>query len=107
MTIEFRLAPHAAERLAFSYSPAMEAVLSLHVLIEPKHHPVQYEWVRAMRRLSPALKREIDLFGFAYRTYFPEFFFPPRPEGCQTSRTNCSGCAAWMSSWCGLSSRRR
>jgi Family of unknown function (DUF5937) len=64
VTIEFGLPPHGAERLAFSYSPAMEAVLSLHVLIEPKHHPVQHEWVRAMRRLSPALKREIDLFAF-------------------------------------------
>src|SRR5262249_58762512 len=55
----------------------MEAVLSLHVLVEPKHHPVQHEWVRAMRRLSPALKREVDVFAFAYRAYFPEFFFPP------------------------------
>jgi len=55
----------------------MEAVLSLHVLVEPKHHPVQHEWVRAMRRLPPALKREIDAFAFAYRAYFPEFFFPP------------------------------
>jgi len=54
----------------------MEAVLSLHVLVEPKHHPVQHEWVRAMRRLSPALKREIEAFAFAYRGYFPEFFFP-------------------------------
>jgi len=50
MTIAFRLPPSAAERVAFSYSPAMEAVLSLHVLVEPKHHPVQHEWVRAMRR---------------------------------------------------------
>ena len=51
VTIVFRLPPAAAERVAFSYSPAMEAVLSLHVLVEPKHHPVQHEWVRAMRRL--------------------------------------------------------
>ena len=55
----------------------MEAVLSLHVLVEPKHHPVQHEWVRAMRRLSPALKRAVDGIAFAYRAYFPEFFFPP------------------------------
>lgn len=74
--IVFRLPPSAAERVAFSYSPAMEAVLSLHVIVEPKHHPVQHEWVRAMRRLSPALKREIDVFAFAYREYFPEFLFP-------------------------------
>ena len=33
MTIGFRLPPAAAERVAFSYSPAMEAVLSLHVLV--------------------------------------------------------------------------
>ena len=80
MTIEFRLPPSAAERVAFSYSPALEAVLSLHVLVEPKHHPVQHEWVRAMRRLPPALKREIDVFAFAYRAYFPAFLFPS-PSG--------------------------
>jgi DNA-binding transcriptional ArsR family regulator len=79
VTIVFRIPSPptpAAERVAFSYSPSMEAVLSLHVLVEPKHHPLQHGWVRAMRRLPPALKREIDLFAFAYRTYFPEFFFP-------------------------------
>lgn len=76
MTIVFQLPASAAERVGFSYSPAMEAVLSLHVLVEPKHHPVQHEWVRAMRRLPPALKREVDVFAFAYRAYFPEFFFP-------------------------------
>lgn len=80
MTIVFRLPPAAAERIAFSYSPVMEAVLSLHVLVEPKHHPVQHEWVRAMRRLSPTLKREIEAFAFAYRAYFPEFLFPS-PSG--------------------------
>jgi hypothetical protein len=80
VTIVFRLPPSAAERVAFSYSPVLEAVLSLHVLVEPKHHPVQHEWVRAMRRLSPALKREIEVFAFAYRAYFPEFLFPS-PSG--------------------------
>ncbi|HEY6887552.1 MAG TPA: DUF5937 family protein [Solirubrobacter sp.] len=76
MTIVFRVPRAAVERVGFSYSPSLEAVLSLHVLVEPKHHPVQHGWVRAMRRLSPALKREIDVFAFAYRAYFPEFFFP-------------------------------
>ena len=107
MTIVFRLPPSAAERVAFSYSPAMEAVLSLHVLVEPKHHPVQHEWVRAMRRLSPALKREVDVFAFAYRAYFPEFFFPPAAGEHRTSRASCGGCAALMSSWCVWSSRSR
>jgi DNA-binding transcriptional ArsR family regulator len=76
VTIVFRVPASAAERVGFSYSPSMEAVLSLHVLVEPKHHPVQHGWVRAMRALPPALKREIDVFAFAYRAYFPEFFFP-------------------------------
>ena len=80
MTIEFRVPATATELVGFSYSPALEAVLSLHVLVEPKHHPVQHPWVRAMRRLPPALKREIDAFSFAFRSYFPEFFFPP-PTG--------------------------
>ena len=76
MTIVFRVPASAMERVGFSYSPSLEAVLSLHVLVEPKHHPVQHGWVRAMRRLSPALKREIDVFAFAFRAYFPEFLFP-------------------------------
>jgi DNA-binding transcriptional ArsR family regulator len=76
VTIVFRVPASGAERVGFSYSPSLEAVLSLHVLVEPKHHPVQHGWVRAMRGLSPALKREIDAFAFAYRAYFPEFFFP-------------------------------
>jgi DNA-binding transcriptional ArsR family regulator len=76
MTITFRIPASGSELVGFSYSPSMEAVLSLHVVVEPKHHPVQHAWVRAMRRLSPALKREIDVFSFAFRSYFPEFFFP-------------------------------
>src|SRR3954447_17990895 len=76
VTIAFRLPASAAERVAFSYSPSLEAVLSLHVLVEPKHHPLQHGWVRAMQRLPAALKREIDALAFVYRAYFPEFFFP-------------------------------
>jgi DNA-binding transcriptional ArsR family regulator len=76
MTIVFRVPASGAELVGFTYSPSLEAVLSLHVLVEPKHHPVQHRWVRTMRSLSPALKREIDVFAFALRSYFPEFFFP-------------------------------
>ncbi|GLZ76966.1 hypothetical protein Afil01_17730 [Actinorhabdospora filicis] len=74
--ITFHLPASAVDRLAFAYSPALEAVLSLHVLIEPKHHPLQHEWVRRMRGLSPTLKREIAAFGFVYRSHFPAFFYP-------------------------------
>jgi DNA-binding transcriptional ArsR family regulator len=74
--ITFHLPPTAVERLAFAYSPVLEAVLSLHVLVEPKHHPLQHQWARQMRSLSPTLKREIAAFSFAYRSYFPAFLFP-------------------------------
>jgi hypothetical protein len=33
-----------------------------------------------MRKLSPELKREIEAFSYAVRSYFPEFLFP-RPTG--------------------------
>ena len=74
--ITFRFAADPAESIAFSYSPVVEAVLSLHVLTEPKHHPLQHPWVRRARDFPPALKREIAAFGFAYRGFIPEFLVP-------------------------------
>lgn len=76
MTIVFRIPAAGPEVVGFAYSPSLEAVLSLHVLAEPKHHPLQHPWVRSMQKLPPALKRDIDTFSFAFRSYFPEFFFP-------------------------------
>lgn len=80
MTIRFRLPAEAAERAAFAYSPLLELVLSLHVLVEPKHHPLQQAWVRQMRALPAPLRREIGVFAFAYRSYFPGFLLP-EPAG--------------------------
>jgi DNA-binding transcriptional ArsR family regulator len=71
--IRFRLPPEGDECLAFAYSPLLEAVLSLHVLVEPKHHPLQHEWVRRMRSLPSELRREIRRLGFAYTRVVPEF----------------------------------
>jgi DNA-binding transcriptional ArsR family regulator len=76
MAIRFRIADAAAEQVAFAYSPLLEAVLSLHVLTEPKHHAAQHAFVRQARRLSIPLKREIAAFSFAYRSYFPGFLYP-------------------------------
>ena len=70
----------AIERVGFAYSPLLEAVLSLHVLVAPKHHPLQHEWVRAMRSLSPSLKRRIAGLSWAYRTSFPDFLLPSPTE---------------------------
>jgi DNA-binding transcriptional ArsR family regulator len=51
-------------------------VLSLHVLVEPKHHPLQHPWVRRARSLRPALKRAIAEFSFVYRRHVPSLFGP-------------------------------
>jgi DNA-binding transcriptional ArsR family regulator len=64
------------ERVAHAYSPLLEAVLSLHVLVEPKHHPLQHPWIRQMRSLPAQLKREIAAFAFVYRRHVPDVFAP-------------------------------
>jgi len=79
VAIRFVLPEQESESVAFSYSPAVEAVLSLHVLVAPKHHPLQHAWVRRMRTLDPNLRAEIQAFRFAYVGHFPDFLFP-RPD---------------------------
>jgi DNA-binding transcriptional ArsR family regulator len=79
--IRFRLPPDAEECLAFTYSPLLEAVLSLHVLVAPKHHPLQHEWVRGMRALPARLRRRIKELGFAYDLLVPEFLMPSPDAG--------------------------
>ena len=75
MAIRFYLPAEASERVAFAYSPLLETVQSLHVLVEPKHHPLQHAWVRKMRRLPARLRREIADFSFLYRWNLPDFLF--------------------------------
>jgi DNA-binding transcriptional ArsR family regulator len=79
--IRFRIPSTGVERLAFAYSPLFEAVLSLHVLVEPKHHPLQHDWVRRMRDLPDRLRRDIHAFAFAYRSYIPEVLAPAPTAG--------------------------
>ena len=74
--IRYRFSADPAESIAFSYSPLLEAVLSLHVLSEPKHHPLQHPWVRRARLLPAPLRREIADFRFAYDGFVPEFLMP-------------------------------
>lgn len=74
--IRFRISAEAPERIAFAYSPLLEAVLSLHVVVAPKHHPLQHAWVRSARRLSSGLRRELRAFAFVYRHMLPDFVFP-------------------------------
>jgi DNA-binding transcriptional ArsR family regulator len=79
MAIRFRVPAEAVERVAHAYSPLLEAVLSLHVLVEPKHHPLQHPWVRRMRTLPAGLKRDVSAFSFAYRQQIPDLL-APSPE---------------------------
>jgi DNA-binding transcriptional ArsR family regulator len=74
--IRISFLPNPVEDIAFSLSPALEAVLSLHVLAGPKHHALQHGWVREMRGLDPALKRRIDAFAFLYRWNLPDLLLP-------------------------------
>jgi DNA-binding transcriptional ArsR family regulator len=74
--IRFRFSADPAESIAFSYSPLLEAVLSLHVLTAPKHHALQHAWVRRARGLPGALRQEIAAFRFAYDAFIPEFVMP-------------------------------
>lgn len=61
-------------------APLAEALLSLHVLLHPKEHPLQHPWIRRMRKLSPALKREIRIFCFLYSNITADFVLPQRAD---------------------------
>lgn len=80
MPLRFRLPATATDRVAFAYSPLLETVLSLHVLAEPKHHPLQHRWVRAMRDLPADVKRGCNEFAFVFKGSFPDFLLPPASD---------------------------
>ncbi len=65
-------------------APLAEALLSLHVLMHPKEHPLQHPWIRRMRRLTPALKREIRAFTFLYSDITADFVLPARADASHT-----------------------
>jgi DNA-binding transcriptional ArsR family regulator len=52
-------------------------MLSLHVALAPKVHALQHPWIRTMRRLSPALKREARALAFVYEDALPDTVVPP------------------------------
>ena len=81
MAIRFELGDDQEGVVAFAYSPLLEAVLSLHVLAEPKHHALQHEWVRAMRALPASLRREIASLSFVYRWTIPDCVLPAANTG--------------------------
>ncbi|MHB8464131.1 MAG: ArsR/SmtB family transcription factor [Acidimicrobiales bacterium] len=76
MAIRIRIAAGATERISLVYSPLLEAALSLHVLIDPKHHSLHHAWVREMRGLPTGLKKAISSFAFCFRGYMPSVLTP-------------------------------
>jgi DNA-binding transcriptional ArsR family regulator len=70
--IRIRFGAGAEESVAFTYSPLLECVLSLHVLVAPQRHALLHDWLRQMRVLPVELKRGIDAFAFLYRWHLPD-----------------------------------
>lgn len=65
--------------VGFVYSPVLEAILSLSVLVQPSHHPLHHEWARATRKLlPPELKQRIADFRFGHMHHIPAGLLPPR-----------------------------
>jgi DNA-binding transcriptional ArsR family regulator len=62
--------------VAFAYSPLLECLISLHVLVGPRDHALRHGWVRRMRSLDPKLRRRIDAFSFVYRRQIPDLVLP-------------------------------
>lgn len=64
-TIRFHFPADAHARVRIAYQPVLEALFSLSVLAEPQLYPLRHAWVRRMRSLRPALRREIAACSFA------------------------------------------
>ena len=80
--------------MAFGYSPLLEAVLSLHVLAEPKHHALQHGWVRGMRALPVSLRKEIAALAFLYRWTLPDCILPTATSGYDDFEAELDGSVA-------------
>ncbi len=80
MAIRLRVPESLQGLVHVAPAPLAEALLSLHVLMHPKEHPLQHPWIRRMRRLSPALKREIRAFTFLYSDITADFVLPERAD---------------------------
>jgi DNA-binding transcriptional ArsR family regulator len=67
MTMRLRLHHMGGAPVAFGCSPAHEALRSLHVLTDVKHHPLHISWaLRARTRMTSELKDEAETFAFWY-----------------------------------------
>lgn len=70
--IRFHLSDEAPERFRFAYAPLQEAVFSLHVLVEARHHPLHHGCMREMRKLPTDVRRELAACAFAFVGPLPD-----------------------------------
>jgi DNA-binding transcriptional ArsR family regulator len=84
VSIRLRVPESTAGLVHVAPAPLVETMLSLHVLMHPKEHPLQHPWIRGMRTLSPALKREIRAFWFLYSDITADFMLPERADAPQS-----------------------
>jgi DNA-binding transcriptional ArsR family regulator len=94
VSIKLKLDPTDAASLRVGLAPVHEALLSLHVLLHLWYHPLQHPWVRAMRSLSPALKRDVRTFAFLYYDATPDCFIPVGGDDEATFEAGLAAAAA-------------
>jgi DNA-binding transcriptional ArsR family regulator len=83
VSIRVRVPQEAWNNVAFGCSPALEAILSLSVLVQPSHHPLHHEWVRDTRRRLPgSMKQRVADFRFSHMDYIPAGLLPEAGEPC-------------------------
>lgn len=76
MAIRFELRDDNVRAARFMVSPLVEAALSFNAYLFPQERGLQHEWIRSMRRLPVALRREIDAFGFVLDFAIPDCLLP-------------------------------
>jgi DNA-binding transcriptional ArsR family regulator len=77
MAINLHFGTLQLDQIAFAVSPAQEAVISIHVLLDPSHHPLHIPWViRSRKVIGPALKTELESFQVLYRKLMVNFWEP-------------------------------
>jgi DNA-binding transcriptional ArsR family regulator len=68
-------------RVNLAYDALSEAAISLHVLADPKHHPLHAGWVRRTRSLSPQLRQQMRSLLPIFKNGLPGFLCPTRARG--------------------------
>jgi DNA-binding transcriptional ArsR family regulator len=76
MPIRFHLDGRNVRAVRFAVSPLCEAVMSLNALLFPRERGLQHGWIRSMRKLPGALRREVGAFSFLLDYAAPDCILP-------------------------------